>query len=226
MENRSPGLENLIKAAEDYLFLLNKGYPENPALALTGNRYSLGKTERIMLFRGVCATEKALYRRSRSVNPESGQELHIDGYNLFFTVLNYRLGRSMFLGYDGYLRDAGGTHGRFSQKDLFLSLVEELLLFFKDRRYGPLRIYLDTPVSHSADHAAGIRRHLEALALPGTCETCDSADFQLKKASSGLAVTSDTVIIDSTVLGIYDAARDFLRFRYNPIFFDFKKILS
>lgn len=226
MEKENSLSRGFSKAAKDYLFLLNRGYPETPAVTLVGNRYRLDKTERMILFRGICSSPRAITRRDKLSASSPGETLTIDGYNLLFTLLNYRLGKRMFLGYDGFLRDAGGTHGRFSERELFISLAGEMIRFLKTLGVAKIKFYLDSPVSHSAEHARALRRILEETGLPGECITCDSADFRVKQAKEGLVVTSDTAIIDSTPLPVFDGARNFLQDRFGASFLDLQEILS
>ena len=233
----------IIIAARDYLFLLNRGYPEKPSLELTGNRYRLDKTDRMVLFRGICPTAKADIRRGKLYGVSEGAGLVIDGYNLFFTILNYRMGKKLFIGYDGFLRDAGGTHGRFGNKKMLEEIMEESILFLKGRNCGSVCFYLDSPVSHSAEHTVLIQKIMETHGLKGSCGLGASADYLIKQAlgpvkppimntakaeipaHKTLAVSSDTGIIDSIPGGIYDCARDFLETRYKAVFLNLRDIL-
>jgi hypothetical protein len=207
---------------------LDRGYPDTASVKIVGDRYRLAKEERVMLFRGLAPTEKARGRRAKLAVPTpSGEpvaessaagELHIDGYNVLFTLLNYRQGKGLFISSDGYLRDAGGVHGRFADRDLFYDLARELFAFLLDRGFSALSVYLDSPVSHSAEHAVFIRERLSAEGLSGDCRLCASADYCLKAARPSLAATSDTAIIDAVDGRIYDLARDFLEARYGAEF--------
>jgi hypothetical protein len=181
MDRIVPSAE-LIGAARDYLFLLNRGYPEKPSIELVGNRYRLDGTERIMLFRGICSESSACARRAKRAALTAGQTLYIDGYNLFLTLFNYRTGKRLFVGYDGFLRDAGGTRGRLTNQELFKGIIHETLVFLGERGAGTIRVYLDSPVPHSAEHAGTVRGIMEMLGMPGSCELCESADYRVKRA--------------------------------------------
>jgi len=211
----------LRAAAEDYRFLLDKGYPEKPSLRLVGDRYRLDRDERMALFRGVAASAKSDERRKKLVGFPAVDELHLDGYNVLFTILNYREGKKVFVSSDGFLRDAGGSHGRIGDERLFLDLTGDLVGFLASRGLRGLWFYLDSPVSHSAEHAVGVREAMAAYGLAGGCELYESADFGLKSASPPCAATSDSAIIDALDCPIYDAARDFLSARYRPDFPEF-----
>lgn len=47
-------------AREDYLYLINRGFPAKSALDFVGNHYQLGKNERLLLFRGLRDTQAIL----------------------------------------------------------------------------------------------------------------------------------------------------------------------
>lgn len=208
----------LLSAAADYLLLLDKDYPERPSLQLVGDRHRLGRDERMALFRGVTGTAKSLERRKKLAGSPASDELHIDGYNALFTILNYRQGRMVFVSSDGFLRDAGGAHGRIGDRRLFLDLMGDFVEFLASRGLRGMWFYLDSPVSHSAEHAVGLRKAIAAAGLAGGCELYESADFGLKSASPPCAATSDSAIIDALSCPIYDAARDFLYAKYRPDF--------
>lgn len=212
---------DLSSAAADYLFLLNRGYPENPAVRLIGDRYRLSREERIMLFRGLSPTKKAEERRKKLVPEPCSREIHVDGYNVFFTILNYRQGKRVFLSSDGFLRDAGGVHGRISDQTLLREILRGVIFFLRERNVETVRIYLDAPVSRSGEHGALIRQLLPAAGLAGSPVLCDSADYCLKAARPACASTSDSGIIDALGCGIYDLARSFLEIRYDAEFFRF-----
>ncbi|RPJ04542.1 MAG: DUF434 domain-containing protein, partial [Deltaproteobacteria bacterium] len=55
----STGTAALRKAAEDFHYLLNRGYPRKAALELVGNRYCLVYDQRHLLHRGVFSEEEA-----------------------------------------------------------------------------------------------------------------------------------------------------------------------
>lgn len=211
----------LLSAAADYLLLLDKDYPERPSLGLVGDRYRLDRDERMALFRGVAGTARSVERRKKLVGFPAADELHLDAYNVLFTILNYRQGRKVFVSSDGFLRDAGGSHGRIGDNELFLELMEDFVDFLASRGLRGLWFYLDSPVSHSAEHAAGLREAIAAAGVAGGCELYESADFGLKRASPPCAATSDSAIIDALSCPIYDAARDFLSERYSPDFPEF-----
>ncbi|MGZ3514587.1 MAG: DUF434 domain-containing protein, partial [Thermodesulfobacteriota bacterium] len=59
--------KDLQKAARDFRFLLNRGYPRKAALELVGNRYGLTSDERHLLHRGVFSDSDSESRRKKKV---------------------------------------------------------------------------------------------------------------------------------------------------------------
>jgi hypothetical protein len=76
----------------DYFYLIDRNFPEKASLKLVGDRYRLVSELRTLLYRGICSEKKASDRRKRITNNREGL-LIIDGYNVLFTLLSYRLGR-------------------------------------------------------------------------------------------------------------------------------------
>ena len=213
-------------AVRDYLYLLDKGYPQTPAVSLVGDRYRLPGTERIMLIRGLCPTGKARERRSKLTAVPPSPEVCLDGYNVLFTILNYRQGKRLFIASDGFLRDAGGLHGRVRDQDLLADIARDLVGFLRLRRVEKALVLLDAPVSRSGEHAALFRELLAGAGLAGGCEVCASADGRLKALNPPCPATSDTGIIDALPGPVYDLARDYLETNHSPAFFTFPSGVS
>jgi hypothetical protein len=223
-----PFNDGLVHAAADYILLLDRGYPEKPSVALVGDRWRLSREERMMLYRGVCGRNMALERRSKLwiPGPAERPRLAVDAYNVLFTIINYRRGRALFLSFDGFLRDAGGIHGRLGDESLLEPLASDFLRFLASSGFSFVDMFLDRPVSRSGEHRALLLRLLAESGLSGAVELYDSADWGVKRSGAPLVATSDTGIIDavkSPETQVFDAARVYLDDRYEPKYFDFSK---
>ena len=191
-------------AVKDYYYLINRNYPERGSLKLIGDRYRLDRDQRTILYRGISDQTKADNRCARLVNNIKGKNIIIDGYNVLFTLLNYRLGRILFISYDNILRDAGSLHGKLRGEKLFLECTEQLIKNLLKISPEYVQIYIDSPVSHSAKHCRMLNSLMKDRNLPGNCEVVRSADFLLKNSDEGILATSDSVIIDKTTNPIVD----------------------
>src|SRR5512145_58928 len=119
--------ENFWNACWDYFYLVDHEFPERGVLKLVGDRYRLDGDQRTVLYRGISSKKRSEIRKSLLTHVVEGKELVIDGYNVLFTLLNYRLGRIMFIGTDNYLRDAGSLHGKLRDEKIFEECMDLML---------------------------------------------------------------------------------------------------
>lgn len=208
------------QACRDYFYLIDRNYPERGTLKLIGDRYKLSGDQRTVLYRGISSQEKSDMRRMLLVNEIDGKRLIIDGYNVFFSLLNYRLGRIMFIGTDNILRDAGSLHGKIRNENLFEECVALWLGYLNEHMPESAEVYLDAPVSHSEKHAHSIRNLMEHHHVNGICNVVRSADWVLKQSHDGIIATSDTAIIDKTGMPVFDLPRNILKKTFRAEFMD------
>lgn len=220
-------------AARDYRLLLDRGYPSAASLKLVGDRHALDKAARIMLFRGVLPESRSAAIAARIVRVLlPGARIAVDGYNVLFTLLNYRRGHLLFLGTDGLVRDAGGAHGRVADEGVFRECARAAVERLADLGVAYAEVYLDAPVSGSGAHAAVIRDLLADTGVAGRVELAASADprvrdfeggpsagFAAGKAAS-FAATSDSAVAEAARSRVFDLARDVLEARYGARFPD------
>ncbi len=218
--------DEFMHACRDYFYLLERSYPERGVLKLVGDRYKLSHDQRTVLYRGISSSGRSEARRLRLVMPEEGAHLIIDGYNVLFTVLNYRLGRMVFISTDGMLRDAGSLHGRLRDDALFNQCVDELLLQVKLLNPAKVDLFLDEPVSASQKHHRLITEAMEKCGLKGTCYLVHSADREIKTLNSGILATSDTLLIEKTAMPVTDLPRFILENKYGALVKDISKLVE
>ena len=108
---------DLWKAADDFRFLLNRGYPRDASLELIGNRYSLDRDHRPLLRRGVFAASVAGERRSKKVSLEEIRDkaVAIDGYNCLITLESALKAKAILLADDAFIRDISGVSGSYRE---------------------------------------------------------------------------------------------------------------
>ncbi len=206
-------------ACHDYYYLLSKGYPERGSLKMVGDRYRLSRDQRSVLYRGIAAEPASASRNARLVPVSRAMYMVIDGYNVLFTLLNYRLGRMVFISTDGFLRDAGSLHGRLRDDRILEECIEDLLAVLSPFCPARLEIFLDSPVSSSIRHHHIIGQKLNDFGIPGTCNLVHSADHEIKSLNRGILATSDTVLIDKTTVPVADLSRLVLEDIYGATFF-------
>jgi hypothetical protein len=186
-----------------------------------GDRYRLDKAGRTILFRGILPEKLSwenLKRRATSFAPEAS--IAVDGYNVLFTITNYLRGHPLFIASDGFLRDAGGAHGRVADSGQFLAAIDECCAGLKRLAVAHAEVYLDAPISRSAEHAQAARAALEAHGVPGEVILVPSADDFVAEWGGDAAASSDSVVIAKARSPVFDLARYILQTRYSASFPD------
>lgn len=206
-----PFPDHIRQAAEEYFWILSKGYPQGPALKLVGDKFSLSRDNRQILYRGVAPEVKAGARRKKVGAVKEGDLVLIDTYNVLFTVNNYLLGKPLFISNDGFLRDAGEMRGRIVSKAHFsrsVSLMLEVLQIWPGAIYIH---YLDQPVSHSGRLSVELKKDMAEMGIEGDAITVKSADQKLVQEKSDAICTSDGAIIDNYQGRVTDLPRFLLQ---------------
>lgn len=216
----------LIPAIKDYYYLINNSYPEKGSLKLVGDRYKLNSENRTMLYRGICPKSRAIERGNRLIDSISGESIVVDGYNVLFTILNYRMGRFLFIACDGILRDAGSLFGKIRKEEVFLQAINFFLNYLIKHQPQNVTVYLDSPVSHSKKHIELINNEANTKNLKIELRLVDSADYYLKLHSSEILCTSDSGILDNTSNPVFDLAHKIIEKEFNPQFLNLKTIFK
>lgn len=219
--------ENFKNAITDYLYLLERNFPQKSIIKLIGDRYLLSKVERSILYRGITTSSNAEFRKGKSANEESikNKILHIDTYNVLITIGSYLNGNTVFISTDGILRDASEIHGKVFRSQL---LEKSLILIFdycKHLKTNEVYFYVDQPISNSGDLSSLINSLIKENGLLGLSETVNSPDYILKTNSIEICCTSDSAIIDNCSGKFFDLAYHTLTFHYNPQFIDFRNFV-
>jgi len=220
----TPLLTDAFRASvADYRYLLERGYSDSSALKLVGDRHQLSAVQRTMLYRGIAAGNAARARAAKLVDGARDKELFVDGLNVLYTIANYLHGRALFIADDGFLRDAGELHGRdFPEPGgrPAALLVERLAA----EGVSAATFFLDAPVSHSGELARSLRELLEREGIPGDALTVRSADYELKRCTSGIISSSDSAVISAAQCPVFDLARAVLAAAYSPELIDLRSL--
>ena len=226
MNNKLLNNKNFRQGVLDYFYLQDRKYPQKGTLKLVGDRYKLSGDQRTVLYRGISSEIYSHNREKRLTTNIKDKNLFIDGYNVLFTILNYRLGRLVFISTDGMLRDAGSLHGKIRDDVLFYDCINLFFDYLNSEKPASLNIFLDSPVSHSQKHKSTIDKTLDQLSLNGKCLLVKSPDYEIKQNSDGIICSSDTAIIDRTENNIADIPRAVLEKNFRCAFFKIMDILD
>lgn len=214
----------LIKAADDFRYLLNRGYPRKASLELVGNRYALGKAERDLLHRGVFSDKDSNSRKRKRISFSKIQNspLAIDGYNVLITI-EAGLSRSpLILGDDGFIRDISGLSSMYKPTELTEKAIRLILQFLKKLKPRSILFLFDAPMSKSGVLAKEVRELLKKEGLQGEAQTHPYPEKILNEFS-GIIATSDTAILDRSKKVIDLAGEILKRYGYITSLIAFKK---
>lgn len=222
----------LADAAADYRWLLDRGYPDQPALGIVGDRYRLSATGRAMLFRGVYSTADSARRAARLVDGAGG-EITVDGHNVLFTVWNCLAGRPVVEATDGFLRDIGGTRARLPHDERFTRVARLLCEALASLRPTRVTILLDEPLPWSREHVGEIREIWEEIwegradSRPSEFEvsTERSVDAVVAATTAGAIATSDTAIVDRCAVPVVDLGGRVVRSSLSAVATDMEALI-
>lgn len=194
---RSSKFGHLQKAAQDFRYLLNRGYPRKATLELVGNRYGLTFNERHLLHRGVFSSADSQMRREKrtSIREIRDQDLAIDGHNVLITIEAALSGRALVLADDGFIRDISGLSGSFTKSRVTETAIQLVLNVLKKWKPNKTLFLFDAPISMSGQLAEEVRDRLNQANLPGDAVAVKVPE-KILIGFPGVIATSDTAIID------------------------------
>ena len=214
------------QALRDYAYLLNQNYPRKSMLKIVGDRYLLNTYQRILLSRGVFPNKSIHARFEKSTEQIYGEDIHIDTYNVLFTISNYLLGRIVFICNDLFIRDAGEVYGKLNKNPVFSRSIELLFSFLERGKPLSVKFHIDSPVSHSAELAGTLRNLLSGEGIPGDSCLERNPDAELIKLDSGIVASSDSDVLDQTGMRVVDLAHLVLKNNFSPDLPDLTRLLS
>jgi len=208
---RAANFESLQKAAKDFRYLLNRGYPRKASLELVGNRYELTFDERHLLHRGVFSEADSEARRKKviSIKEVQDKDLAVDGHNVLITIEAGLSGRPLILADDGFIRDISGLSGSFKKTEGTEKALQWIVTFLKKWRPRHTLFLFDAPISKSGILAQELRNLLKKENLPGDALAMKVPEKTLI-GFPGVVATSDTAIIDRSKK-VIDLAGDIIR---------------
>jgi hypothetical protein len=135
---------------------------------------------------------------------------------VIFTVSSYLLGKCLFVGSDGFLRDAAEDHGKSHGGDLMERVVPLVVSCASGAGAAGLVFYVDSPVAHSGMTAELLRHEMGRQGMRGEALLVRSPDHELKELRRGVAASSDSAVIDVCRVPVLDLARLVLEARFRP----------
>jgi hypothetical protein len=192
-------IKDFQKAAQDFRYLLNRGYPRKATLELVGNRYGLTFDERHLLHRGVFSNSDSRLRREKKISTQEvrNKDLAIDGHNVVITIEAGLSGRPLILGDDGFIRDISGLSGSFKKTETTEKAIQFIIHAIKKIKPRQTLFLFDAPISMSGRLAQEIRSRLKGERLPGDAMAVKVPE-KILIGFRGVIATSDTAIIEQS----------------------------
>ena len=191
-------LLRLQKAVYELCWLFNRGYSRHSSIKLVGDHHQLIQRQRIAIGRIACSKDSKNNRSSKCLNLSDIKNHHliIDGFNLIITLESAMAGALLLRCCDGCIRDLASVHGTYRQVSETRSVIEligQALAVFDP---ASVQWLFDKPVSNSGRLAQLVRKMANTHNWNWQVELLDNPD-QVIKASDKIAITSDSVILDS-----------------------------
>jgi hypothetical protein len=199
----------LSAAADDFCWLLSRGYPHDSTLKLVGDRYELAARQRTAVSRCCCSDAQAAGRRSRRVENEqlAGASLWLDGYNVLTTIEAALAGGVILAARDGTYRDIASMHGSYRRVAETMPALELLGDLLASYRVATCHWLLDRPVSNSGRLKGMMEELAAARRWPWQVELVADPDSLLAEAGMPppvqpsspprvVVVSADSAILD------------------------------
>jgi hypothetical protein len=197
-------------AVADIRHLLTRGYGRISSVKFVGDKYGLGKAQRLILYRGVYPPQLASAHAEKLVSQDavSGRRLAIDGYNALITINGALSGAPVFLCDDGLIRDSSEMHSSASKENLIKPLSLSLSCLKAAHPAGAFFVF-DRLISRSGELSKQVANEMKACDIPGGASTATSADFEVLKRGE-IVSSSDSIIVDKAKL-VFDLAGHVIR---------------
>ncbi len=194
----------VLEAARDYKYLLNRGFPQKASLDFVSANYKLAPTERSLLLRCVHRDEDSEAVRGKTVHQVRGLGLVIDGYNVILTAASAVEGLTLFLCDDGFVRDLRSSYTKNFESPSVNKAVSYVARAISELGVEDALVVLDKNVSWSARHAELLRSRYGIKAA-----TAVRADIAVL-GSSGVVSSSDFVVLTRSKR-VFDLAQFIVR---------------
>ncbi|MEZ5966961.1 MAG: DUF434 domain-containing protein [Planctomycetota bacterium] len=187
----------LRQAVRDLSLLLSRGYADNAATKLVGDRFQLTERQRIAVRRCACSDVQRRRRARTRVELEdlAGQAVAVDGFNVLVTIEAALAGGVLLRGRDGCLRDMASMHGSWRRVAETTAAVAHVVALLARVRPKHTTFVFDRPVCNSGRLAAVVRAAVARSSLACDVELSDTADRDLLSSAATIA-TADAGVLD------------------------------
>ena len=187
----------LRAACTDLSWLLGRGYAENSALELVGNRHDLRSRQREAVGRSAASEEEMRRRLAKRVTTDqlNGQPIIIDAFNVLNTIELAIGGGLILLTRDGCARDLGGVHGNWRRATQTRPALEAIGAHLEEAGAAACEWVVDAPVSNSGRLCESIQAVAADHGWDWRPRTVAHADTELVDSTSVVA-SADRGVLD------------------------------
>lgn len=185
--------DKLNAAAQELVFLMDRGYDTKSASTFIGNHHLLSERQRMALAR-ITSPHTSLEERERKRLREAPEALALDGFNTIITLEVALSGSLLLAGMDGTIRDLAGLRGSYRIVDKTVRAVELLLGRLEELGVKDAKFYLDQQVSNSGRLRTLLLDKAAGCSLQVQVELHPSVDGILSRMEN--VVTADAIILD------------------------------
>jgi hypothetical protein len=187
-----------MRAAKEARFLVDRGYPKEPAVRFVSNHRRLPEKDRFVLMRVVVPAGQASLRKEKilQLNDLRGRAVIVDGYNVLITTESILACKPCYICDDGLLRDTQGIFRSYRSSELTWPALSAIFDVLASAAPACVDVLLDQQISMSGRLAQRIRDTMAKCGLPGKAETARDVDFRLK-TSKKIVASSDGNIVDA-----------------------------
>ena len=183
----------LHAAAQELVFLMDRGYDTKSASTFVGNHHLLSERQRMALARIVSSTSAVQSRKQKELL-QAPDCLVLDGFNTVITLEVALSGSLLLEGMDGTIRDLAGLRGSYRIVDKTIQAVELLIARFEELGVKKALFYLDQQVSNSGRLRALLLDKANGREVEVQAELHPSVDGLLSRMEK--VVTADAIILD------------------------------
>jgi hypothetical protein len=181
------------KAADDIVYLLNRGYNMRSSAAFAGNHYQLTEHQRLALERALTSDAKRDDRKRRELDVLT-EETYIDGFNVIITLETALSLSPVFASRDGTVRDLAGLHGTYRLIDKTERAVRLMFEHITKAGAVPVQVLLDRQISNSGRLKQCIDSIAAELHFAADTVLTGSVDSDLQ--GKNCVITADSVVLD------------------------------
>ncbi|RMG26036.1 MAG: DUF434 domain-containing protein [Bacteroidetes bacterium] len=188
----------LNQAVKDMSYLLTRGYGENGALKLVGDRYRLTQRQRKAVLRASCSDQALAYRLANMLEPADiqNQAVVVDGYNLLITVESALGGGIVLACRDSCYRDIASVHSTYRKVAETLPALTLIGTHLRSLGCSHITWYLDAPISNSGRLRHNMLALSEEKHFGWEVLLANNPDKKIAASEESIAISSDSWVID------------------------------